>query len=126
MSIQRLPQSSDADRPLTKRQKSFVDHILTTGDSVAVAAEKLGTQPSNIYRELRKPHVKKYLQQRTQDHIGVLATYAARVQGQLLEARSEHVRAVVASNILDRHLGKPVERKQVALGGSINVTIDLT
>lgn len=126
MSRQRLPVSKDADRPLTARQQQFVDHILTTGDSIAVTAEKLGTDRSNVYRELRKPHVKKELQRRTLDHIGVLSVYAARTQEQLLHSDSDHVRAVVASNILDRHLGKPVERKQVAVGGSINVMIDLT
>ena len=99
---------------------------MTTGDTVRITAEKLGTDPSNVYRELRKPHVKKELQRRALDHIGVLSLYAARTQEQLLHSDSDHVRAVVASNILDRHLGKPVERKQVAVGGSINVMIDLT
>ena len=125
MSRQRLPIDKDADRPLTKRQQQFVDHIMSTGDSVAVTAEKLGTNRHNIYRELRKPHVKKELLRQCQDHIGVLSLYAARTQGQLLHSDSDHVRAVVASNILDRHLGKPIERKQVALGGRIEVSIDL-
>ena len=123
---QRLPASVDADRPLTKRQRQFVDHILTTGQSPYQAAASLGTQPSNIYRELRKPHVKKYLQERVLEHVGVLAVTAARTQEQLLQADSEYVRASVAENILDRHLGKPVSRSQVAVGGQINVTIDLS
>lgn len=126
MSLQRTPNPKDADRPLTKRQRQIVDHILTTGDAIADAANKLGTDRCNIYRTLRLPHVKKYLQQRTLDHVGVLAAYAARTQGELLDSDSDHVRAVVAANILDRHLGKPIERKMLAVGGSLNVQIDLS
>ena len=125
MSQQRLPATIDTDKPTTKRQRSFVDHILTTGCSVAKAAEHFGIAPTNIYRDLRKPHVAKYLQERTLAHIGILAPIAAGVQAQLLNADSAHVRASVAENILDRHLGKPVMRSQVAIQGQINVVIDL-
>lgn len=126
MSKQRLPALKDAERPLTKRQRSFVDHILTTGCSVAECAEHHGTQATNVYRDLRKPHVKRYLQERTLAHIGILAPIAARTQEHLLLSDSDHVRASVAENILDRHLGKPVTRSQVAVQGQINVSIDLT
>jgi IS30 family transposase len=126
MSRQRLPQSVDADRPLTQRQKQIVDHILTTGKSVQECADELGTQATNIYRDLRKPHVKKYLHERTLSHIGILAPIAAHTQQQLLTSDSDHVRASVAENILDRHLGKPVMRQQVALQGEIHVSIDLS
>ena len=126
MSRQRLPQSVDADKPLTKRQQEIVDHIMTTGEGPYVAAEALGTQPSNIYRTLRYPHVRKYLHDLALQHVGILAPLAAKAQEELLESDSEHVRANVAENILDRHLGKPVMRQQVALQGQINVSIDLS
>lgn len=125
MSKQRLPQSVDADRPLTTKQVELVDLIMTTGMSVGECAEHLGRDRSNLYRDLRKPHVRKYLHERTLEHIGVLAPFAARTQGQLLNSDSDHVRASVAENILDRHLGKPVQRAQVAHQGSISVSIDL-
>ncbi len=125
MSKQRLPQTIDADRPTTRRQRSFVDHILTTGESIAKCAEHFGIAPTNIYRDLRKPHVRKYLHEQTLAHIGILAPMAAGVQQKLLTADSDHVRASVAENILDRHLGKPVMRQQIALQGQINVVIDL-
>lgn len=126
MSQQRLPQLKDADRPLTPRQAEILDHIVTTGESPYQAAETLGTQPSNIYRTLRMPHVKKELQRIALEQVGVLSLYAVRTQEQLLSSDSEHVRASVAENILDRHLGKPVTRSQVAIQGSIDVTIDLS
>jgi hypothetical protein len=126
MSRQRLPQLKDADAPLTARQRSFVDHILTTGSSVAACAEHHGTQSTNVYRDLRKPHVKRYLHERTLAHIGILAPIAAAVQGKLLSSESDHVKASVAENILDRHLGKPVMRQAVAHSGSIVVSIDLS
>jgi len=126
MSRQRMPATVDADRPLTPQQKKIVDHILTTGDTIIKASEKLGIDRNNIYRTLRKPHVKKELHARTLEHIGILAPYAARTQEQLLLADSDHVRAAVAENILDRHLGKPVMRQHIALQGQINVSIDLT
>lgn len=125
MSSQRTPQTVDSERPLTERQREIVDYILSTGKSIKEVGEDLGTDRSNVYRELRKPHVKRYLQERTLDHIGILAPYAAKTQGELLSSDSDHVRAAVAQNILDRQLGKPVERKQVALGGQISVHIDL-
>jgi len=126
MSQQHLPASVEADKPLTQRQKQFVDHIMTSGESVIVSAQSLGTAASNIYRELRKPHVKKYLHERTLAHIGLIAPIAAKAQESLLLSDSDHVRASVAENILDRHLGKPVMRQQIALQGQINVSIDLS
>ena len=126
MSKQRLPTSVDADRPLTNRQRQIVDHILTTGETVMQASASLETDVSFIYKTLRKPHVKNYLRERTLEHVGILAAYAARTQGELLSSHSDHVRASVAENILDRHLGKPVQRSQVALGGRIEVSIDLS
>lgn len=111
---------------MTRRQKEILDHIMLTGESPYVAAKNLGTAPRNIYRVLSYPHVKKALQRRVLDHVGVLSLYASRCQEQLLKSDSDHVRAVVAENILNRHLGKPVERKQIAFQGTINVCIDLS
>lgn len=126
MSRQRVPQDVNAERPLTTKQQDLVDLILTTGKSVPECAEYLGRQATNLYRDLRKPHVKKYLTERIQDHTGILAVYASRTQQQLLHSDSDHVRASVAENILDRHLGKPIARAQVHHQGSMNVTIDLS
>ncbi len=126
MSQQRLPASKDADRPITQKQGDLVDLILTTGKSIAECADHLGRDVSNLYRDLRKPHVRKYLHERTLEHIGILAPMAARTQQSLLVSDSDHVRASVAENILDRHLGKPVMRQQVALQGTLDVRIDLS
>lgn len=125
MSRQRLPQTIDADRPVTAKQRELVDLIMSTGASVQECADELGKDVANCYRDLRKPHVRKYLQERTLAHIGLLTPFAARTQEQLLSSESDHVKASVAENILDRHLGKPVMRQQVALQGQINVMIDL-
>jgi IS30 family transposase len=126
MSQQRLPISKDADRPLTTKQRELVDLIMTTGMSVPECADHLGRAATNLYRDLRKPHVKRYLQERTLEHIGVLAPYAAKTQQALLSSDSDHVRASVAENILDRHLGKPIQRQALNVQGAISVTIDLT
>lgn len=126
MSQQRLPSAVDSDRPVTRKQSDLLDLILTTGKSVAECADHLGRDVSNLYRDLRKPHVKKELQRRTLEHMGVLAPYAALTQQQLLHSDSDHVRASVAENILDRHLGKPVVRSQVAHQGTIHAVIDLS
>lgn len=125
MSKQRLPVSTESERPVTAKQRSLVDLIMSTGMSVQECADELGKDVANCYRDLRKPHVRKYLQERTLEHIGILAPFAARTQQSLLSSDSDHVKASVAENILDRHLGKPVMRQQVALQGQINVTIDL-
>ena len=126
MSQQRLPISKDADRPLTKKQRELVDLILTTGMSVPECADHLGRHATNLYRDLRKPHVKRHLQERIQEHQGVLAAYATRTQQQLLSSDSDHVRASVAENILDRSLGKPIQRTALNVQGAINVQIDLS
>jgi hypothetical protein len=125
MSQQRLPVSTESERPVTRKQRQLVDLILTTGKTVQECADHLSRDISNLYRDLRKPHVKKYLHERTLEHIGILAPFASRTQQQLLSSESDHVKASVAENILDRHLGKPVMRAQVALQGQINVMIDL-
>ncbi len=126
MSKQLLPSAQGDDRELTRSQSDLVDLIMSTGQSVADCALHLKRDVANCYRDLRKPHVKKELQARTLEHMGVLAPYAAHTQQQLLSADSDHVRASVAENILDRHLGKPVMRQQIALQGSIDVVIDLS
>jgi len=111
---------------LTRKQQAVVDHIMSTGDSVQVTADKLGRDRCNVYRDLRLPHVKRYLHDVTLEHIGILAPIAARTQGELLNSDSDHVRATVSDSILNRHLGKAVERKQIAIQGSIEVLIDLS
>ena len=126
MSQQLIPQSVDSDKPLTDQQEQILDHILTSGDTIMQTSEALSIDRNNIYRTLRLPHVKKELHARTLEHIGILAPFAARTQQKLLEADSDHVRATVAENILDRHLGKPVMRQQVAIQGQISVVIDLS
>jgi len=126
MSKQRLPATVDTDKALTPRQAEILDHIMLTGESPYDAAETLGTSPRNIYRVLAYPHVKRELQRRALDQVGILSLYAVRKQQELLEADSEHVQATVAENILDRHLGKPVTRSQVAHQGTIQVLIDLS
>lgn len=99
---------------------------MTTGEAVSQVADQLGIAVTNVYRTLRLPHIKKELQARTLEHIGVLAPYAALTQRQLLTADSDHVKATVAENILDRALGKPVMRSQVAMVADISVHIDLS
>jgi IS30 family transposase len=126
MSRQRLPVSVESERPVTANQQKLVDLIMSTGMSVKECADELGRDASNCYRDLRKANVRKYLQERTLEHIGVLAPFAARTQQDLLNSESDHVRATVAENILDRHLGKPVMKQQVAFQGAINVSIDLS
>ncbi len=126
MSQQLTPQSVDSDKPLTAQQEQILDHILTSGETIMQTSETLSIDRNNIYRTLRLPHVKKELHARTLEHIGILAPFAARTQEKLLEADSDHVRATVAENILDRHLGKPVMRQQIALQGQISVVIDLS
>lgn len=125
MSQQLLPKGAKTDRPLTVKQRAIIDHIMTTGETVMQTSVSLGLDIRNIYRTLALPHIKKEIYERTLEHIGLLAPYAARTQEQLLLADSDHVRASVAENILDRHLGKPVMRAQVAIQGQINVMIDL-
>jgi len=125
MSKQLVPQSVEADKVLSPQQAEIVDYIMTTGKPIRQVAEDLSMDPSNIYRTLRYPHVIKEMNARTLAHLGRLAPYAARTQERLLEADSDHVRASVAENILDRHYGKPIARSQVALQGNINVLIDL-
>jgi hypothetical protein len=125
VSNQLVPQSVESDKALTVQQEEIVDYILTTGKKIKEVAEDLGMNVTNVYRTLRYPHVMKELRSRTLEHLGVLAPYAARTQERLLDADSDHVRATVAENILDRHYGKPIARSQVALQGNINVLIDL-
>jgi hypothetical protein len=115
-----------AERPLTSRQKEILDHIILTGESPYVAAKSLGTAPSNIYRVLRYPHVKREIQRYVLDNMGVLSLYASRCQEELLRSDSDHVRAIVSESILNRQLGKAVARNQIAIQSAINVSIDLS
>jgi acetylglutamate kinase len=122
----KTPATTDSERPLTALQQEIVDTLLSTGETVPQVAKRLNRDVSNTYRELKKTHVRRYLRERTLEHIGILAPLAAKAQGELLNSRSDQTRAAVAANILDRHLGKAVERRQVAFEGRIDVKIDLS
>ena len=113
-------------KPLTARQKEVVDHILSTGQSPYEAEDALGMAATNIYRILRMSNVKRYIADATRERIGLLAPIAARVQGELLHSDSDHVRAAMSESILNRTLGKAVERRQVAVSGGLHVKIDLS
>ena len=126
LSRQRLPISVEVDRALTARQKEILDHVMLTGESPYAAAKSLGTAPRSIYRVLSYPHVKKEMQRRILDHVGILSLYASRCQEELLNSDSDHVRAIVSENILNRQLGKPVVRQYLALQERIDVHIDLS
>lgn len=126
MSRTKMPALPDGEKKLTARQQVILDHILLTGESPQTASVSLGTNTRNIYRTLAYPHVKRELQRRVLDHVGLLTVNAARTQEKLLTAESEHVRATVAENILDRHLGKPIMRQQIAMQGQIHAIIDLS
>lgn len=110
----------------TAKQKKLVDTVTSRGCSVAEAAAECNISVNNAYRDLRIPHVRQYLVERSSEAVVQLAPYAAHVmRGLITSARSEYVRLQAAQDILNRVYGKPVEKRQIEVSGRLSIRIGL-
>lgn len=110
----------------TKRQCEIVDHLVSTGEKVADAAIALGLDRCNIYRELRKPHVKYYMYCQMVESLTYGAMRSVKVLNDLLDHKSGYVRLEAAKEQLNRVGLSGVQRKSVSVNGAINYQVDLS
>lgn len=113
-------------RKPTARQREIVDHLVSTGDKIADAAEVLGLDRCNIYRELRKPHVKYYMYTQLVETLTLGSVRSVKVLNELLDHKSGYIRLEASKEHLNRVGLSGVQRKQVSVNGAVNVQIDLT
>lgn len=116
---------------LTDLQWRFVIAYVSRGTGNATAAAReAGYSPAAArqtgYALLQRPAIQHAIMQQTAAAIASAAPMAAKTMMSLaLKAKSEFVRQQAASDLLDRGGFKPPDRHQVAVAGSISISIDL-
>ena len=123
--------NAPAIRPVTKRQRAFVEAYVANGGNRTKAAEEAGYGPGNSGRvtaqkTMKLPHVQQYLMQQVAEAFSQHAASAVSTVAQLAKnGKSEYVKLQAAQDLLDRAGFKPIDRRQVQVAGDIKVSIDL-
>ncbi len=115
--------SSVIGADLTPKQRALAEHLVSSNDTVADAAEATGISRGYAYKTVAREDFARYLHARVSETFGVASGRALHTLLSLLEADSEGVRLRAAADILDRAGHKPVEKKAVALRGHVTVDI---
>lgn len=112
---------------LTEKQMAFVEHYVSSGGKVGIAATKAGyAGREQGSRLLRDPKIIKIIQQRMMDAIGVHAVKALATVAKLSQsARSDYVRLEAARDLLDRAGYKPPERVDHRIAADLSVSFDV-
>ena len=104
--IAKLPAEVDEIRlqhpKVTAQQADLVEFILSAGATQKQASEFFDFPYSYVSRTVRLPHVVDYSMALVKATMSVRALQAIAVQGELLNSRSDRVRADVAADILNR------------------------
>lgn len=113
-------------RKPTDRQREIVDYLVSTNSKVAEASIALDMDRSNIYRELRKPHVKRYMYEQLIDTLTLGSVRAANQLTKLIDHKSGYISLEASKEVLNRAGITTVQRKEVSVTGGVNVHIDLS
>lgn len=121
-----------ADGPaadLSPQQRRFVELLVEGPANRTKAAVAAGYSKHSAkfiaHRLWQHPAIRAYHTQLVEFRLGRASARAAEVIEALLDSPSHFVRLEAAKDILDRAGHKPVERKQLLIGGSVSVEIDL-
>ena len=123
MAVETIPEKSTSSefsllwQTLTESQQRFAVAMLQS-QSKKEAAEAIGLEPNTVYKW--NGNVSRAVEIMKDDLIvatlGIIqanATKAAMVKAAGLDSQDERVRQGVATEILDRNLGKPTQRQEV-------------
>jgi hypothetical protein len=131
--IAAIPADVDAvpvkERRVSRRMREFI-HLVVTGECATqkAACERIGLHPGSIARELRKAHVRVFMERATRDSIASGMMRAGARLNELINASSEHVSADVSKHVLAIAGIKPAADTQVSVNIDIKAgyVIDLT
>ena len=112
-------------KSLTDHQQTVADHICDKRLTITESAQALGIDRVNLYRVLRKPHVRQYIRQRLRSKLNAMAPRALDVMDSLLSDNDPHVRHKAARDILDRADIQPTEQSDTGTGQTVNIQINL-
>tara|TARA_R100000789_G_scaffold99231_2_gene105161 strand:+ start:881 stop:1285 length:405 start_codon:yes stop_codon:yes gene_type:complete len=115
---------------LTNMQKQFVDNLFIPAMSHEQAAINAGYAPKSASiaaaRNMKLDNVQDYLQACVQQAIQSHSIRALSVVADMsINARGDKTKLEAAQDLLNRAGHAPVEKKQVALRGEMNVNINL-
>jgi phage terminase small subunit len=119
------------ERELTEMQEAFAVEYATNGGNAKRAAIEAGyseaTAESQGSRLRRNPLIQKRIAEECLAQMATNVPAALQAQRQLLQAsRSDMVKHLVAADMLDRTLGKAVQRVDSHTSAELTVRIDLS
>ncbi len=115
---------------ISPKAKALVDILVSEGCSIKEASERAGYKGTSArvsgHRQLQKPEVQEYLQQRVMLALG---THSAKAVSKLLHlsqaSKSEYVQLEASKDILDRAGYKAPDKHQHLVAGQFSINIDL-
>ena len=110
---------------ITPEQEKAIELLMTTNWPKTEIARHMGVDVAWLYKTYKKQHIKDELNQRIQDSILEGACSAISRIRELVDHRSGYVALEASKDLLDRAGYKPPDRSQVAVGGEVNIKIDL-
>lgn len=114
-----LPATTDKPakpKPISLKVREAIS-IMATGDckTVTAAAEKVGIAREYLSRQLSKPHIAEYLNQKTRRHLAMATTRAGAVKVELLESGNAMVKDRASTFILGLAGIQPANQPSVNL-----------
>lgn len=119
------------DRELTEMQEAFAVNFATNGGNGKQAAIEAGYSETSAavlaHRMIRNPLVAKRIQEELSLVVASNVPLALQTQRELIQrSRSDMVKHLVATDMLDRAMGKAVQRQEVHQSAELTVRIDLS
>ena len=124
-----IPPITDPERRVSKRIRQIVD-LLVTGEckTQRAACERTNLHPSYVSRELKKSHVRVFIERRARETIASGMMRASARLNELVDAGSEHVSLDATKHLLGIAGIKPAADAQVSVSIDIKAgyVIDIT
>lgn len=104
----------------TKRMRQVID-LIESGEckTKKIAAERVGLHPDYVRRELKKPHIRVFCEQRARENLTAGLLRASMRAVELIDGESEHVAFDASKHVLAIHGIKPAQDAQL----SVNIDI---
>jgi hypothetical protein len=116
-------------KPISRKVRDAIS-IMVTGDSrtITAAAEKVGITREHLSRELSKPHIAEFLNQKVRRHLAIATTRAGAVKADLLDCNNALVQDRASTFILGLAGIAPASQPNVNLNLSLRAgfIIDLS
>ncbi|HEV2159566.1 hypothetical protein [Bradyrhizobium sp.] len=111
---------TDRPKPISQKVREAIDAMVTgQAKTITAAAEGVGVTREHLSRELSRPHIAEFMQQKVRRHLAVATTRAGAVKVDLLDSDNAMVKDRASSFILGLAGIQPANQP------SVNVSIEV-